>query len=386
MKLHLFNPDGTPIKSLRISGELDRWNKLRTREPRSWFDSADGPVRIVDAESGRELYICHSRVRGRHMAIRLKEVGEWRVLQTLADYNQGSRKSAERAVLEADIRLAEMADLGPPTFREAGETRRTEGTQSLKVAEKERNVTVLEGPFEPTLPVALDNLIRLASERMKRDFEKEGEDHKHLEEIMREVSSDLRIKIPVLSPPPDPDDVFDVWLLRDALVALRGRDDSLSTQTRTVADWILFAYELGGQIVARGVATVDQLVTNRAFVRTNAGFYVRCGGGRMHAAAAFRQGTELYWGVVWFGRLFGLPQPSPDSRLVVSAALDLFARGFQESNPLPQDAVEIALGGASRGLWLGVLNRGLQPAQGQLARLLAEHPELQVWGKGPYVS
>jgi hypothetical protein len=70
----------------------------------------------------------------------------------------------------------------------------------------------------------------------------------------------------------------------------------------------------------------------------------------------------------------------------VSAALDLFARGFHESVPLPQDGIEIALGGARHGLWLGVLNRGLQPPQGQLARLLAEHAELQEWGKGPYVS
>lgn len=56
---------------------------------------------------------------------------------------------------------------------------------------------------------------------------------------------------------------------------------------------------------------------------------------------------------------------------------------FHESIPLPKDAVEIALGGARRRLWLGVLNRGLQPAKGQLARLLAQHPELQEWEKCP---
>jgi hypothetical protein len=386
MELRLFNPDGTPIRSLRISGELDRWNKLRTREPRSWFDSADGPVRIVDAESGGELYIRHSRVRARHMAIRLKEVGKWRVLKTLAEYNQSSRKSLERAVLEADLRLAEMANLGPPTFREDGDTRRTEGTQSPKVAEKEGQVTVLRGSFDTTLPVRLDSLIKMASQRMERYFEQETEDHNQLRRKVRQVSSDLQSKIAVLNENPDPDNLLDVWLFEDALLSLRNQDDSSAWETGSVAEWILFAYGLGGKIAARGVATVDQLVKNRTFVRAHAGFNLACGATRFGAAYICGRGLELSYGVIQFGRLFGRPQPSPDSWLVVSAALDLFARGFHESVPLPQDGIEIALGGARHGLWLGVLNRGLQPPQGQLARLLAEHPELQEWGKGPYVS
>ena len=308
------------------------------------------------------------------------------MLETLAGYNQGSRRSLERAVFEADIRLAEMADLGSPTLREDGDTKRRKGTDTPKVAKKEGQVTVLRGSFDTTLPVALDDLIRLASQRMKRDFEKEGEDHKHLENIMREVSSDLHINIPVLSPPPDPDELLDVWLLNDALISLRNQYDSSAPETRSVADWILFAYGLGGRIASRGVATVDQLVTNRAFVRAHAGFNLGCGAARWGAADICRRGTELRYGVIQFGRLFGRPQPRPDSWLVVSAALDLFARGFHESVPLAQDGIEIALGGARHGLWLGVLNRGLQPAQGQLACLLAEHPELQEWGKGPYIS
>jgi len=83
MRLLLFNPDGTPIESLPILSELDRWKKLGTREPRSWFDSADGPARIVDAETGRELHIRHSHVRFKRMAIQLKEVGKRWVLETL---------------------------------------------------------------------------------------------------------------------------------------------------------------------------------------------------------------------------------------------------------------------------------------------------------------
>jgi hypothetical protein len=340
----------------------------------------------VDAETGRELHIRHSRVRFRNMAIQLKEVGKRRVLETLAGYNHGSRKSLESALLEADLRLAEMADLGPPTLREDGDTRRRNGTQSPKVAEKEGQVTVLRGSFDTTLSVQLDSLINLASQRMERHFGQETEAHKQLRKKVRQGSSDLHIKIAVLHQHPDPDDLLDVWLLEDALLSLRNQDDSSARETRTVADWIVFAYGLGGEIAARGVATVGQLVTNRAFVRAHAGFYLGCGATRCGAAYTCGRGTELQYGLIQFGRLFGRPQPSPDSWLVVSAALDLFARGFHESVPLPQDGIEIALGGARHGLWLGVLNRGLQPPQGQLARLLAEHAELQEWGKGPYVS
>ncbi len=215
MKLHLFDLDGTPIKSFRILSELDRWKKLGTVEPRSCFDSADGPARIVDAQSGRELHIRHSRGGFKDMTIQLKEVGKRKVVDTLAGYNRGNPKSLERAIFGADCRLAEMAGLGPPTFREDRDTQRSKGTQSHQVTENlaeaapaqglgeafgqaagrtEGQVTVLRGSFDTTLPVQLDSLIRLASQRMERDFDQETEDHKQFEEKVREISSDLHIR------------------------------------------------------------------------------------------------------------------------------------------------------------------------------------------------
>ena len=244
------------------------------------------------------------------------------------------------------------------------------------------------GSIDTTGHVTLDRLIKESAKVPKGTLEEAKRRHERLEDIAHAVAEQTKIPIPILSPPPDQDDDLDRRLLRAYLIDLRQQSANKGKSSRSVADWIFVGYQAGEQLAGRGLETVNAFLAKPAFVRANAGFYIRCSGGRSHAHVVRQEGpgAELYIAIIWFGRLFGRPQPNTDPRTVVGAAVDLFARKFHESVPLPAKPPQVALGAARAALWLGFLNRALQAPQGPLADFLSKNVELQNWGGPPYVA
>jgi hypothetical protein len=243
------------------------------------------------------------------------------------------------------------------------------------------------GSIDTTGHVTLNRLIKEAAAWLEGDLEKAKRQHEKLEGIAHVVSEQMKIPIPVLSPAPDQDDDLDRRLLRAYLNDLKRQSGKEGKSSRSVAEWIFVGYQAGEQLAVSGLETVNALLAKPAFVRANAGFYIRCSGGRMHAHHVRQEGpgAELYAAIIWFGRLLGRPQPNRDPRTVVGAAVDLFARKFHESIPLPAKPAQVALGAAQAALWLGFLNRALQSPQGPLADFLSKNVELLNWGGPPYV-